>query len=566
MSLLTTLFCSMKGYSSLRDYAKEIFAEDVTEEEFNAVYTRDGVFLEDLPFSAQTQIWRARSLFYKDDKTFKVEIDLAKTHGIESVDDLTKEDMNIIKPVFANAYLQQVGIVPTEKAIKQVNKMIDINKHNVQVHTRKKGYEKDQIIIKEKATEYFNTLNTKIDTSDKRCDEIRSNIRAAWSELEEFFPRELPIYQSKPFVHKPTFVSLQFIEDSVKPVSRCPTSRPVQFKVNPKVKNPFNRKWALNLTKEEDETIIHLFLDKFDFKKNFKLSNQQISNLKNNVMTMGFVPRLFYYVAKYFHNIFVLDQEDLSNYIRIRAIWFILGKKYREEDYYLSPIIVMLKICTIILYLRNAPKNSIENTPDMEATILTFIDKLMNPYNVYDTMPTMPRTMHQPRAKKIPPGRSLNDIIKLVDMMVLNDIDIAIARSMLNQNAVFELTQFFNNEPWGDLLEDIPEENDEPDDTLALPIQKIIQQDVAELNWTVPHRVSDWMKDENAKTLSNPNQPMMIASPYSITSSYYNQSTGTPSGLNLFKTPSSTYLRKSGPNQRSRNSSKLSLFASPISK
>ena len=555
----------MRGFSSLRDLAHEIFSEDVTEDEFKAVYTRDGVFLEDLPFSAQTHIWRARSLFYKDDKSFKVEIDLGKTHAIQSVDDLTYDDMNVIKPVFANAYLQKVGIAPTQQAIKKINKIIEINRDNVQVHTRKKGYEKDTIVIKEKGGEYFNKMNKNIDTSDRRCDDIRANIRAAWSELEQFFPRELPTYKSKAYVHPPTFLSLKIIENNAKPLSRCPSTLPPKFKVDPKVKNPFKRKWALNLSKEEVQIIIQLYSDKFDFKKNFKLTNQQISTLKETIFTMGLVQRMFYHVAKYVHSIFIYDQEDLSDYIRIRAIWLLLVAKFKEfkEQSYLSPILVLMKVCTVLLYLRNSPKDSLENTPDMVTTVFTFIDKILNPYNLYDVMTTKPRTMHQPKPAKIPPGRSLSDIIKLVDTEALNEIDTAIAKSMLNPNAVAELTHFLSNESWGDSLEENNEEKEEQDDSLALPIQKIIQQDVAELNWTVPQRVSDWMNVNGTPT--DPNKPITIASPYSITSSYFNQgTTGQPQSLSVFNTPSSTYMKKSSIFQRSRNSSRTSLISSSL--
>ena len=89
------------------------------------------------------------------------------------------------------------------------------------------------------------------------------------------------------------------------------------------------------------------------------------------------------------------------------------------------------------------------------------------------------------------------------------------------------------------------------------------QQDVAELNWTVPQRVSDWMNVNGTPT--DPNKPITIASPYSITSSYFNQgTTGQPQSLSVFNTPSSTYMKKSSIFQRSRNSSRTSLISSSL--
>ena len=513
----------MKGFNSLRHFAREIFAEEVTDDEIKAVYTRDGVFLDDLPFSAQTHIWRARSLFNKVDDRYKIDVDLVKTHTGESPEQLTKDDMKIIKPVFTNS----------------------------PISSRKKGYQKDQIIIKERPFEFYNSIKSKIDQSDRKCDDIRLNIRNAWSHLEEFFPREIPVYKSRPFIHYPNFISLQMIEESVKPITRCPSTLKKKIKIDQKIKNPFVKKFPLVVTKEEVDETIQLFLDKFDFKKNFKLSSQQINNLKNGIMTMGFVPRLFYHCVKYVHSIFVIDEENLHDYLRIRAIWMILNARFKENEIvYLSPIIVLLKVCSVLIFYGKSPKNGIENSKDMEATVFNFIDKMMNPYKIFDPMTDEPRTIHGPKKIKIPERKSLEDIIKLVDMDVLNEVDTLIAKTMLNKNAAYDLTYILNNETWGDVISSEEEERTERDDSLSLPIQKIIQKEIAELNWTVPHSVSPWI--DESRDVRDSAHSQLISSPYSLTPSQVIPSSPSKSSLHPF------YLTKNGSN--SSNSLKSSRY------
>lgn len=458
-----------RGYHSLRDLAKNLFGDIISEEDFNSVYTRDGVFLEDVPFAAQTHVYRVKTQFNKgDDNRFKMTLDLTNPHQIENANDITKEEMNsLIRPAFANAYLYQQGISPTEKALRAVNHMFPITEKNIQVNTKNKGYDLEQIIVKERPDEYFETIKQKAksNSTEKKCSTI----------LEEFFPRELPIYKARVYTPDPKYISLQMIENGSKIAENC-TSTLVKKRKPCTVPNPFSKPFELILTKEKVDQVITTFCDKFDFKKNFKMNSAQIEQIRQ-VLTLGLVPRLFYHLAKYIHAILVLGIEDLSSYIRIRAIWYMCQAKYPPNDELsvLSPVLVMFKVCSVLIFATEAPKYYITNQKDMEATLFNIIEKMLNPYHLFDSMRDQPKTQHAPKPIRIPTGRSLADIINLVENHQLLEEDGIIARAMLNQNAPMDLLKILSNEPWGDLIQEEIEEEDTRDNMLALPIQRIIQ-------------------------------------------------------------------------------------------
>ncbi|EAY12599.1 hypothetical protein TVAG_154500 [Trichomonas vaginalis G3] len=546
----------MARYNSMRELARRLFGDIVSEEEFNSVYTREGVFIEEIPFAAQTLVWRARTQFNKkNDDRFHLSLNLDRVHAIETVEDITKEEMEtIIKPAFANAYLHKVGITPTEQAIRAVSKMFNITEKNIVIHTRNKGYDKEEIIIKDKPDEYFSAITNsiKLAKNDKKCATIRRNIIDGWKLLDNIFPREFHAQKPKVYEPEPKFVSLQIIEKAAKVEEKMPSTLVKTHKPS-KIPNPFGKPWEFFLSKEKIDQITIDFCDRFDFKKNFKFHPLKIEDIRQ-ALTIGIVPRLLFHVAKYIHSIFVLNMEDISQYIRIRALWIICQARFPPGDsgIILSMVLVMYKVCCSILFITCSPKYCITNEKDLTATVFHFIDKMLNPFQIFDSMNDDERSTKAKLPLRAPKRRSQIDIAELVEKYDLLDDDETIARAMLSKNAPEILLKILSNEAWGDYDFDGSEE-DQDDDIQEIPIQSIIRRDIKDLNWKNPNKVAEWMKVDASK--------LNLENFYRSQSS--NRLTKTPAKKNVRKRSATTKI-KPGVSHPSELRLKPLDYASPL--
>ena len=404
--------------------------------------------------------------------------------------------MNVIKPLFANEFAKNVGVKSTEQSIRTISKIIPIGKKNIQIRTKKNGYLNEQIIIKQNPDEYYINKSQKFDSTVEKVYIIRQNLQKAWNQLETNFPRNEINKEIIIFQPNQNFKTIQIIYQLCLPYQRSPSS--IKYnKLKSKQSNvisPFISIWPLTLYKDNIELIINDFCNKFDFQNNFKWNNNQI-NFTTDIFKSGFINRLLFHSMKYCHSIFINNIDDITNFLRIKALWFILTKKYEKNFNLLASIIVLIKLCIIALFSNDSNDLKYSNFDLVQSSLFDFLEKIFNPYQLYYILELYPisKGFHHKFEKPI---RLNQELIELKKISNLSKADLNYLESFFQDNSYQLLINLLINEQWGDLEIQNNEENldKDIDNPHSLPIQKMIQQDLALINSNIPNKVPEWMK------------------------------------------------------------------------
>ena len=499
----SNLFPDHSSQDGLMSVAKDLFKEYLTDEEFEEAYTQDGIFVPEFPQAAQKFIWTARERFYRKDDTFEVTIPLSSNHNLDEEEGLPNSYLNILKPIFAQAYLQRSGITVNDRNISFVSKLVPITKDNIVLRTRKGGHSKEELIIKERPNDTFSRI-VHVDELNAKCSRIRENFRGAWSQIEQMFPSEVKKYKNEPYVPEPFCVTLEYVEKTCIADQRCPSSlaNPASKKRN--AKNPFVKYWAFVLEESQIERYIKLYIAKFDFETNFGLSHTFIESC-SDLMTIGVIPRLVYHCAKYIYSIFVLNIEDLHNFIRTRALWLVCAEKYNKGSQcpIASVIIVMLKVVISFALVTHAPDGALRSEPEVESAVFNFIDRLLNPQKIFDSMELEVCSSKYKKPPKLVPGRrSLYDIVELVDRGFLGEEEMKIVKMMFGRDRAATISNFFINEPFGDSDKNGDDDEKARERLLysSLPVRRIIESELSAISEKVPRSFSKWMEVNKGRT------------------------------------------------------------------
>jgi len=491
---------SVMREKNLLDVSKDIFGSILTTEEIEKSFKPDGQFVEGFPLSAQRFIWQARERFFKaENDNFHITIDLSRNHHIDESAGLSKEDMKIIKPYFANAYLDHVGVTNTEESLRRVQRMMPIKSENVQIRTKKNGYLKEQIIIKQNPSAVYANTAHKEDHSMAKCSQIRQNLQIAWTSLERSFPRSDPPVTPKVFLPPSSIKTIGIIEDNCKIPLRCPSSiKKGQLRSQKKkISSPFIKIWPLVLLKHDIERIVLEFCSQFDFSHHFKWKQSQIDSCIE-VLKYSLIHRLIYHCIKYCHSVFVLVQDDISNFIRMRANWFIVSNKYNDINgqNFLPVILILLKLCTITVFTHESNDANIKPLDLAEESIFLLIDKCLNPHMIYSSLSVPSRTSIDSSHKRYTKiARLNNDIYQLLSTGKMSQDDENIASLFFKDNPLDQIIPVLIAEQWGDLnVEGEEKPKLETDNPHRLSIQKMINQDIADVNSRVPNKVPIWIK------------------------------------------------------------------------
>lgn len=486
---------------SLFEVAKEIFADVADEDAIEESYRPHGPYPNGYPAKAKKHFEKGKHNFYHaNDNEFHVDIALDKNHTFDNPDSITNDDLKAIRPIFATEYLKQAGIANTSETLKMTKKLMPINVENIELRTKKQGYFEEQLVIKQNVTIHNEETERRRELNSKSA-LIKDNFRQAWEKIDEEFPTSRRKKLPKPYRKTPGIASSRAMSQLLPSQERCPTTlkkyQQVQHKKQQK-KNPFKSPFTLIITRHEAERYANLFLDRFDFQDYLKCSlskaKQCIDFLKESPMA-----RIIYHMCCYAHALFVAKTDDLTNYIRLRALWTLLTKETdnsKQTIKFLSVALMMVKSSVVAIFGEHIPSELLVSYELMESTLFDCVDRILNPYQIFDSLEKGEdfRARHAKALKVQRDHRSINDIIKILNEEPLDRDDEKIARAMMDHSMHNELLYLLGTESWGDVIDGNHKKSDESPYFDNGRIQRLIAMDIKEINKKVPGPTPQWMK------------------------------------------------------------------------
>lgn len=490
---------SMKETKTLQDVAKEIFGNVAVHDPSEMPFFQEER-PEDYPDTIDHYIQTAKSKFFTAGKDeFQISIELSRNR--ERNDTILESDMKMIKPLFATAYLEKSGIKNTEVSMHMVNKLVNINQKNIEVQTKEKGFLDEKIVVKQNPTQFVKGPSKVRSDLTTRTDIIRKRFKKSWSTIDRIYPKTNKYTLPDPYKpYRMKVDSIQAIEETKIPYDRCQSTLPKFRKKDARKepKTPFTTKWLLLLSRSEVDSLILNFIDRFDFTNYLQLPSTYIKDCVSLVRT-GLVPRLLYHTIKYLHSIFVLRKDNISHFIRLKAIWLVLYRTLAHDQVkckFLSVIMAALKTCTHALFYRRM------NVEDdfIESTLYAEIDELFDPlhvilsidqvesFDVPDT--TILRKRHGQRV--------IDDIALLFSNKAFIEIsDNKIAHQVIHGQSNENLMNLLGNESWGDHADyDSSNKGNGYKPLNSMTVQNLIAAELISMNVKYPRPPPQWMKSD----------------------------------------------------------------------
>lgn len=483
----------------LLEIVKDVLSDSADPKKFSESYHIDGSAIKDFPKNAQKYVYEAREKFFRSgEKEFHLDIDLKNEHRFESKKSITPEVINQIRPLFAAEYLKHIGMSNSAIAIKQAQKLLPLTPDNFEIHTRKKGYNTEQMIIYQNPKIPAKESETRNEMS-RQCETIRHNFLKIWNQVDQQFPTERRKQLPRPFIPKSNISSAKILKEDVTQKIRCPsTISEDKLKTRKKPQSdPFIGQFILNLPRSEIEATVMLFIERFDF-LNYLKSGIRSARDCAEFLRSGICPRLLYHVARYMHSIFVLNMEDLPDFIRARALWHIVYKSIENsilECRFLSVAMMMIKVCTFVLFQEHAEPKCFSDIGIVQSTLFFAIDNFLNRYHVFSSL----EKDEFERAKTTPVvlekgKRVLSDIVELLNNELLLPEEEKIARLTINPQGMHDLLCFLGAESWGDAAEYTGGSRNQHHYNETRMVQKLIEMDIAKLNEKMPRKPPDWVR------------------------------------------------------------------------
>lgn len=484
--------------TTLEDVAKQIFHDTASAEAVEEPFKNHGKLLDDFPLSVQRFIWRARERFYHSgDDDFKLNIEMNPL-TIEEKDQLTKDDLDVLRPVFATAYLKRAGIKDTAESVRMVEKLVPITLDNIELNTQRKGFYTDNLVVSQYLREHAVGRRARANLSAV-CDEIRRQMRSCWASVDRSFPRERREPLPRPYQASETFIT-QAALLRMKPITdRHPatiTTTKTLRRTQPR--SPFTDEWPLTLPRDDIDKIVFGFVRAFDF---FTFFRGEIAIAKDCVAFLrnGLCPRILFHVVKYLHSLFVMDQDDLPNYVRLRALWYTCCKTCDSSivSYkFMSTALMMIKACAYVVFDEQGQEN-VGDRPLLQSTIFHAVDQLLNLYEVFDSFEKEENYRVKLPQVNLPRGQTLlSDIQEFVDKGLLSDREELLARHLLNPSGSRDLMFILGSESWGDAVEKEIEGKQRTYNERRMT-QKMLERDIAEINRVMPRDPPEWISSRD---------------------------------------------------------------------
>lgn len=483
----------------LLEIVKDVLSDSADPKIFSEAYHIDGTAIKDFPKNAQKFVYEAREKFFRSgENEFHLDIDLKNDHRFESKKSITPEVINQIRPLFASEYLKHIGMANSAIASKQAQKLLPLTPDNFEIHTRKKGYNTDQMIIYQNPKIPAKESQTR-NAMARRCETIRHNFSKIWDSIDHQFPTERKKQMPLPFIPKSNISSAKSLKYDPTKKTRCPSTIPSDRLNNRKKPqaDPFIGQFTLNLPRSEIEATVMAFIEKFDFLNYLKSG---ISSARDcaEFLRSGICPRLLYHITRYMHSIFVLNMEDLPDFIRARALWHIIYRTIKSsilECRFVSVALMMVKVCTFVLFQEHAEPNCFSDINVVQSTLFNAIDNFLNSYRVFG----LPDNDIYDRSKIAPVvlekgKRVLNDVVELLNNEVLLPDEEKIARLLINPQGMNDLLCFLGAESWGDACEYTGGSKSQHAYNETRMVQKLIEMDIAKLNEKMPRKPPEWVR------------------------------------------------------------------------
>ena len=494
--------------TTLEDVAKQIFHDTASVETIEEPFKLRGELVDDFPLSVQRFIWRARErFFHSGEDEFKINIEMNPL-TIEEKDQLTKDDLDILRPVFASAYLKHAGIKNTEESVRMVQKLVPITLDNIEIKTQRKGFYTDNIIVSQHVREHAVGRRARENLSAV-CDEIRRQMRKCWARVDHSFPKEHREPLPNPFQAPETFIT-QAALARLKPVTeRHPSTLATtnQSLHHTQPRSPFLEEWPMTLSRDEIDKVIFGFVRAFDFYSFFR---GEVAIAKDCVrfLRSGLCPRILFHVAKYCHSLFVMDEDDFPDYVRLRALWNTCLKTCDSSivSYkFMSTALMMIKACTYVLFDEKGTEN-VGDRKVLQATIFHAVDELLNMYEVFESFEKDEDYRAKMKPANLPRGKTLlSDIQDLLDQHVLSQREDMLARLVLSPDGGHDLMFILGGETWGDAVEREVHGTKRTYNERRMT-QKMIERDIAEVNRVMPRDPPDWILHRDKSPRSQKHQ------------------------------------------------------------
>ncbi|OHT10944.1 hypothetical protein TRFO_19647 [Tritrichomonas foetus] len=485
----------------LLEIAKDIFADSADPSVFESAYHPDGSTIKEFPSNAQKYVYEAREKFFRSgENEFHLNIALSPGHHFTSKAAITQDVINQIRPMFAAEYLKHIGSVNSTAAVKLVQKILPLTADNIEIHTRKNGYNTEQLIVNQNPKVYAKKSQSRTSMTNK-CKKIRENFLTAWAQIDNNFPTETRKPLPRPFKPNASIKSMEMISKSKEKKKKCPTSIPKELLRNRKKPqiDPFIRAFPFILPRSEIESVVQAFSEKFDIDGYLDAGPK---NAKDCIdfLRAGVCSRILYHVAKYMHATLVLNIEDYPDFIRARALWHIIYKKLDDSivSYrFVSIALMMIKSCTFVLFDEHSTPTSFRDKKIVESTLFVMIDKFLNPFQIFDSLEKPEDYRATLTPIMLENGKPmLDDINTLVEKGMLKNDEEKIARLMTQPNGVPDLLCLLGAESWGDVAEYTGPRNRSRYNETRI-VQKLIEMDIAKLNEKMPRTPPKWVKNES---------------------------------------------------------------------
>lgn len=482
----------------LLEIVKDILSDSADPKIFSEAYHIDGTSIKDFPPKAQEFVYEAREKFFRSgEDEFHLDVDLKNDHKFESKKSITPEVINQIRPLFAAEYLKHIGMANSAVAIKHAQKLLPLTPDNFEIHTRKKGYNSDQMIIYQNPKIPAKQSKTRNEMAQK-CQTIRRNFLKIWDQIDHQFPTEIRKPLPRPFIPESRIGSAKILRKDATAKIHCPSTIPNEKLKNRKKPqtNPFVAQFNLNLPRSEIEATVMAFIDRFDF-LNYLKSGIRSARDCAEFLRSGICPRALYHVAKYMHSIFVLNLEDLPDFVRARALWHVIYKNIQSsilECKFISVALMMIKVCTFVLFQEHADEKCFSNIDIVQSTLFYAIDNLLNSFRAFDSLERDEYYQAKMTPVVLEKGKRIQtDIIELLNSEVLLPEEEKIARLMVNPQGMHDLLCFLGAEPWGDTAEFTGSKAKHRYNETRM-VQKLIEMDIAKLNEKMPRKPPDWVR------------------------------------------------------------------------